>query len=176
MRLFLTEAGYEKALENQGNQYIHIRNHARVIAGNLKYDHTDKDLWFAFLQHSKEATIYYFDSRPFKISNTNFHALGLIHHNIHRKNTLFWEDISHQCNLQIAFVQCAEIYVDGCNNPGFFPKAVLHDFLRTNPNSIKVNISPYPYVVPATSYRGEKYVRSEANDTIHDNLLKLPRM
>ena len=40
----LTEAGYEKALENQGNQYIHIRNHARVIAGNLKYDHTDKDL------------------------------------------------------------------------------------------------------------------------------------
>ena len=72
--------------------------------------------------------------------------------------------------------EIAKIYVDGCNNPGFFPKAVLHDFLRTNPNSIKVNISPYPYVVPATSYRGEKYVRSEANDTIHDNLLKLPRM
>jgi len=72
--------------------------------------------------------------------------------------------------------EIAEIYVDGCNNPGFFPKAVLHDFLRTNPNSIKVNISPYPYVVPATSYRGEKYVRSEANDTIHDNLLKLSRM
>ena len=72
--------------------------------------------------------------------------------------------------------EIAEIYVDGCNNPGFFPKAVLHDFLKTNPNSIKVNISPYPYVVPATSYRGEKYVRSEANDTIHDNLLKLSRM
>ena len=44
MRLFLTEFGYRNALENQGNQYIHIRNHARVIAGNLKYDHTDKDL------------------------------------------------------------------------------------------------------------------------------------
>lgn len=44
MRLFLTEAGYKKALKNQGNQYIHIRNHARVIAGNLKYDHTDRDL------------------------------------------------------------------------------------------------------------------------------------
>ncbi len=72
--------------------------------------------------------------------------------------------------------EIAEIYVDGCNNPGFFPKAVLHDFLKTNPNSIKVNISPYPYVVPATSYREEKYVRSEANDTIHNNLLKLPRM
>lgn len=72
--------------------------------------------------------------------------------------------------------EIAEIYVDGCNNPGFFPKAVLHDFLKTNPDSIRVNISPYPYVVPATSYRGERYVRSEANDTIHDNLLKLPRM
>lgn len=72
--------------------------------------------------------------------------------------------------------EIAEIYVDGCNNPGFFPKAVLHDFLKANPNSIKVNISPYPYVVPSTSYRGEKYVRSEADDTIHDNLLKLPRM
>lgn len=72
--------------------------------------------------------------------------------------------------------EIAEIYVDGCNNPGFFPKAVLHDFLKTNPNSIKVNISPYPYVVPATSYLGEKYVRSEANDTVHDNSLKLPRI
>lgn len=72
--------------------------------------------------------------------------------------------------------EIAEIYIDGCDNPGFFSKTVLHDFLKTNPNSIKVNISPYPYVVPATSYRGEKYVRSEANDTAHDNLLKLPRM
>ncbi len=44
MRLFLTESGYQKALENQSNQYIHIRNHARIIAGNLKYDHTDRDL------------------------------------------------------------------------------------------------------------------------------------
>ena len=44
MRLFLTESGYKKAMENQEDQYIHIRNHARVIAGNLKYDHTDRDL------------------------------------------------------------------------------------------------------------------------------------
>ena len=84
--------------------------------------------------------------------------------------------MQYGCSNSNNVQEIAEIYVDGCNNPGFFPKAVLHDFLRTNPNSIKVNISPYPYVVPATSYRGEKYVRSEANDTIHDNLLKLPRM
>ena len=71
--------------------------------------------------------------------------------------------------------EIAEIYIDGCDNPGFFSKASLHDHLVKNPNSIQVYISPYPYVVPATSSRGEKYVRSESNDTPHDNLLKLPR-
>ena len=44
MRLFLTEAGYEKALEIQRRQYIHIQNHAKVIIGQLKYDYLDKDL------------------------------------------------------------------------------------------------------------------------------------
>jgi len=73
--------------------------------------------------------------------------------------------------------EIAEIYVDGCNNPGFFPKATLHDHLITNPNSIRVNISPnYPYLIPATSSNNVKYVRSEPNDTPHDNLLKLPRV
>jgi hypothetical protein len=68
-----------------------------------------------------------------------------------------------------------EIYVDGCTNPGFFKKETLHDYLVKNPNSIKVNINPYPDLIPATSSRGEKYVRSEPNDTPYDNLLKLPR-
>ncbi|HMM32472.1 MAG TPA: DUF3892 domain-containing protein [Clostridia bacterium] len=72
--------------------------------------------------------------------------------------------------------EIAEIYLDGCDNPGFFAKATLYDYLSKYPNSIKVNISPYPYVVPATSSRGEKYVRSEPNDTSNDNLLKLPRV
>ena len=64
--------------------------------------------------------------------------------------------------------EIAEIYVDGCNNPGFFPKATLHDFLKTNPNSIRVNISPYHYVVPATSSLDVKYVRSEPTDILYD--------
>lgn len=72
--------------------------------------------------------------------------------------------------------EIAEIYIDGCDNPGFFLKATLHDHLIKNPSSIKVNVSPYPYLVPATSSRGEKYVRSEPNDTPNDNLLKLPRV
>lgn len=44
MRLFLTEAGYGKALKNQDKGFIRIKNHAKVIAGNLRYDHKDRDL------------------------------------------------------------------------------------------------------------------------------------
>lgn len=72
--------------------------------------------------------------------------------------------------------EIAEIYIDGCDNPGFFAKATLYDYLKKSPDTIKVNIAPYPYVVPALSTRGEKYVRSEPDDTVYDNLLKLPRV
>ncbi len=44
MRLFLTEAGYGKALENQDKGFIKIRNHAKVLSGNLRYDHKDREL------------------------------------------------------------------------------------------------------------------------------------
>ena len=44
MSLFLTEAGYGKALENQDKGFIKIKNHAKVIAGNLRYDHKDREL------------------------------------------------------------------------------------------------------------------------------------
>ena len=44
MRLLLTDEGYRKTLENQKQQYIHIRNHAKVMTGNLRYDYSDKDL------------------------------------------------------------------------------------------------------------------------------------
>lgn len=79
------------------------------------------------------------------------------------------------CGNSNSTLEIAEIYVDGCNNPGFFDKGALHDHVKANPGSIQVNIPPYPNLVHATSARGEKYVRSEPNDTPHDNLLKLPR-
>ncbi len=44
MRLFLSDNGYRKALENQDKGHIRIRNHAKVIAGNLRYDQRDRDL------------------------------------------------------------------------------------------------------------------------------------
>lgn len=67
------------------------------------------------------------------------------------------------------------IYIVGCNNPGYFKKAVLHDYLKNNPGTIQVNIPPYPNLIPATSCYGEKYVRSAPNGAAVDNLLKLPR-
>lgn len=40
MRLFLTEAGYQKALDNQDRHFIHILNHANIAQGHLQYDRT----------------------------------------------------------------------------------------------------------------------------------------
>lgn len=44
MRLFLTEAGYQKALGNQDRHFIQILNHANVVQGHLEYDRTDRYL------------------------------------------------------------------------------------------------------------------------------------
>lgn len=41
-RLFLTEAGYRKSLENQENGHIKILSHANVRNGNLFYDHKEQ--------------------------------------------------------------------------------------------------------------------------------------
>jgi len=81
------------------------------------------------------------------------------------------------CENSNSTQEIAEIYIDGCDKPGFYTRASVHDYLQNNPNTIKVNISPnYPYLIPATSSNGVKYVRSAPNDTPHDNLLKLPRV
>ena len=42
MRLFLSDTGYAKALENQQNGHIKIFSHAKVIRGDLLYDHKDQ--------------------------------------------------------------------------------------------------------------------------------------
>lgn len=67
------------------------------------------------------------------------------------------------------------IYLEGNNTNQFYKKGAIYDYLKENPNTIKVNISPCPYLTPILSSKGEKYVRSEPNDTTRDNLLKLPR-
>lgn len=79
------------------------------------------------------------------------------------------------CYSSSDLLEIDSIYIEGCNNPGFFKKDVLYDFLKENPGTIRVNIWPYPNVISAISSRGEKYVRSTPNDYTHDNLLDLPR-
>lgn len=84
--------------------------------------------------------------------------------------------MQHGCNYSSDLLEIAEIYVDGCKNPGFFAKDDLHDYLQKNPGTICVNVSPYPRVIPAISSRGEKYVRSSPNHLYKDNLLSLPKV
>lgn len=79
------------------------------------------------------------------------------------------------CEKSNKTTEISEIYLEGCTNPGYFAKATLYDYLKKNPGSIQVNISPYPNLMPVLSSNDEKYVRSEPNDTPNDNLLKLPR-
>ena len=67
------------------------------------------------------------------------------------------------------------VYITECSNPGYFKKEVLHDFLLEKPGMIKVDIFPYPKLIPAKSVRGEKYVKSTPNSSTKDNLLCLPR-
>lgn len=69
------------------------------------------------------------------------------------------------------------LYIDFYGNGlKAYSKSYIYDYLSNNPNSIKVNISPFPYLIQAESVYGEKYVRSKSNDSENDNLLKLPRV
>ena len=74
---------------------------------------------------------------------------------------------------------CGDIHsirVKDDNGENWHEKADVHKHLLKHPGSIHVDIAPYyPKLEPATSINGVKYVRSEPNDTPHDNLLKLPK-
>lgn len=41
-RVYLTEEGYQKALERQKDGYIKILSHAKVFQGHLRYDRSDQ--------------------------------------------------------------------------------------------------------------------------------------
>ena len=74
---------------------------------------------------------------------------------------------------------CGDIHsirIKDKNGENFHTKEVVHNHLLSNPGTIQVDIGPYyPNLVPAVSSNGVKYVRSEPNDTPHDNLLSLPK-
>ena len=65
-----------------------------------------------------------------------------------------------------------QIYI---HEHGWYKKATLHDHLKQYSKSIVVNISPYPYLIPAVSSAKEKYVRSNPDTYKHDDLMDLPK-
>lgn len=79
------------------------------------------------------------------------------------------------CYNSSNLVEIDQLYITGCDTPGYYKKDVIHDYVKKNPGSIKVDRYPYPTVIDAVSVNGEKYVRSSPNGYIRDNLLDLPR-
>ena len=80
------------------------------------------------------------------------------------------------CRNSQKLTEIDSIYLEGVSKPGFYTKEAVHDYLKTYPGTIKVNLSPYPAVVPAVSVYREKYVKSAPNAYGDDNLLCLPRV
>ena len=79
------------------------------------------------------------------------------------------------CKSSQELTEIDSIWIEGCQAPGYYKKEALHDYRKQHTGSIEVNIFPYPDLIPATSYLGEKYVRSSPNNSRQDNLLDLPR-
>ena len=65
-----------------------------------------------------------------------------------------------------------EIFVGGF---GWQKKAYYYDCLKKHPESIAVNIAPFPKLIEQLSVNQEKYVKSKPNKYGYDNLLDLPR-
>lgn len=71
------------------------------------------------------------------------------------------------------------IYLEGfssTSSDGWYKKEEVHNLLIADPTlEIKVDISPFPKLIPVT--RGtEKYVKTVANESTEDNLLQLPKV
>lgn len=74
-----------------------------------------------------------------------------------------------------SLLEIDEIYLDSASDKNWYKKEKIHDWLKENPKEIKVKTSVGPAVIPAVSKYGEKFVKSEPNNSTRDNLLELPR-
>jgi hypothetical protein len=79
------------------------------------------------------------------------------------------------CGTSNNLLEIDSIYISDCDNPGFFKKSIIHDYVKEHPGSIQVDIYPYPNIIAATSSLNEKYVKSTPDGSNKDNLLSLPR-
>lgn len=78
------------------------------------------------------------------------------------------------CYYSDDLLEIDEIYIDGSDD-GWYKKATIHNHVTKYPKSITVKTANGPYVIPAISPNGEKFVKSTPNSTTRDNLLSLPR-
>lgn len=79
------------------------------------------------------------------------------------------------CQDSSNLLEIEQIYITCCPREGYYYKEDIYDALVRLPGCIQVNIYPFPNLIPAISGKKEKYVRSEQNGSIQDNLLNLPR-
>ncbi|MCC8149337.1 DUF3892 domain-containing protein [Akkermansia sp.] len=84
--------------------------------------------------------------------------------------------VKQGCSYPTSVLEIDKIYLVGLNNERvLFDKEVVHEFVKKG-LIIRVYKEPYyPKLIAVTGPKGEKYVRSEPNDTPNDNLLRLPR-
>ncbi len=80
------------------------------------------------------------------------------------------------CGNSWDLTEIDSIYLEGEGKSGLYTKESIHDFLRVYPGTIKVKLKRCPDVIPAVSIYREKYVKSEPNEFMDDNLLCLPRV
>ena len=72
--------------------------------------------------------------------------------------------------------EIAAIYIEDCDNPRFYTPAELYEYVKKNPNTIYVDIAPFPKLVPIKSKMHGNFVRSAKNRFERDKLLELPRV
>ena len=82
--------------------------------------------------------------------------------------------MKYGCDKSNNLLEIDQIYLLNSQN-GWYKKEIIHDYVKSHSNSITVGTSYGPYVIPAVSVYGEKYVKSSPNNTTVDNLLSLPR-
>lgn len=80
------------------------------------------------------------------------------------------------CNYSNKQEEIDSLYLTGSlSNPGWYKKEEVFNLIKYNSWIIKVNIAPFPVLVPTISINGEKYVKSVSDNTSKDNLMSLPR-
>lgn len=79
------------------------------------------------------------------------------------------------CDNSLKLEEIKDIKLEGnLENPGWFSKESVHDFIKEKNGEVNVNIYPYPKLIAVTT-QTEKYVKSTPNNYGYDNLLELPR-